>query len=206
MARLLVKTEGLEQQTLELRLGVNRVGRDPDCDFPIVHSTVSTSHCELVVSSEGVMLRDCDSTNGTFINGDPVTEAWLIPGQEVKIGDVELFVENTDINVAIPQFERPRQVAPAPVVLPDGTLSCPRHAQTPATYKCTNCNEVMCSACVHVMRRKGGAPLFLCAVCSHKCERIQVAQPKKKKGVLGALMDTVRLKFKHTISRTNADK
>jgi hypothetical protein len=206
MARLLIKTEGLEQQALELRLGVNRVGRDPDCDFPIVHSTVSTSHCELVVSSEGVMLRDCDSTNGTFINGDPVTEAWLSPGQEVRLGDVELLVENTDINVAIPQFERPRQQPLAPVVLPDGALSCPRHAQIAATYKCTNCNEVMCSACVHVMRRKGGAPLFLCAVCSHKCERIQVAQPKKKKGVLGALMDTVRLKFKHTISRTNADK
>jgi hypothetical protein len=206
MARLLIKTEGLEQQALELRLGVNRVGRDPDCDFPIGHSTVSTTHCELVVSGDGVMLRDCDSTNGTFINGDPVMEAWLMPGQKVRLGDVELFVENTEINVAIPQFERPRQQPPASVVLPDGALSCPRHAQTPATYKCTNCNEVMCSACVHVMRRKGGAPLFLCAVCSHKCERIQIAQPKKKKGVLGTLVDTVRLKFKHTISRTNADK
>jgi pSer/pThr/pTyr-binding forkhead associated (FHA) protein len=206
MARLLIKTEGLEQQALELRLGVNRVGRDPDCDFPIVHSTVSTNHCEVIVSGDGVMLRDCDSTNGTFVNGDPVTEAWLIPGQEVRLGDVELFVENTDINVAIPQFDRPRQTAPVPTVLPDGALSCPRHARVAATYKCTNCSEVMCGACVHIMRRKGGAPLFLCAVCSHKCERIQVAQPKKKKGVLGVLMDTVRLKFKHTISRTNADK
>jgi pSer/pThr/pTyr-binding forkhead associated (FHA) protein len=206
MARLLIKTEGLEQRALELRLGVNRVGRDPDCDFPIVHSTVSTNHCELVVSSDGVMLRDCDSTNGTFINGDPVTEAWLMPGQEVRLGDVELFVENTDINVAIPQFERPRQTAPAPTVLSDGALSCPRHPTLHATYKCTNCSEAMCGACIHIMRRKGGLPLYLCVVCSHKCERIQVAQPKKKKGVLGALMDTVRLKFKHTISRTNADK
>lgn len=206
MARLLIKTRGLEQKVLELRLGINRVGRDPDCDFPIVHSTVSTNHCELVVSSDGVLLHDCDSTNGTFINGDPVTEAWLSPGQEVRLGDVELFVENTEVNVAIPQFERPRQQALTPVVLPDGALSCPRHAQTPATYKCTNCYEVMCSACVHVMRRKGGVPLFLCAVCSHKCERIQVAQPKKKKGFLGHLVDTVKLRFKHTISRTNADK
>jgi pSer/pThr/pTyr-binding forkhead associated (FHA) protein len=206
MARLLIKTEGLEQRTLELRLGVNRVGRDPDCDFPIGHSTVSTNHCELVVSSDGVLLRDCDSTNGTFLNGDPVTETWLMPSQEVRLGDVELFVENTDINVAIPQFERPRQAAPAPTVLPDGALSCPRHPTLHATYKCTNCSEVMCGACIHIMRRKGGLPLFLCAVCSHKCERIQVAQPKKKKGFIGALMDTVKLKFKHTISRTNADK
>jgi pSer/pThr/pTyr-binding forkhead associated (FHA) protein len=206
MARLLIKTEGLEQRTLELRLGVNRVGRDPDCDFPIGHSTVSTSHCELIVSSDGVMLRDCDSTNGTFINGGPVTEAWLMPGQEVRLGDVELFVENTEINVTIPQFERPRQAAPVPVVLADGMISCPRHAQVPATYKCTNCSEVMCGACVHIMRRKGGLPLFLCAVCSHKCERIQIVQPKKKKGFLGQLVDTVKLRFKHTISRTNSGK
>ena len=43
MARLLIKTEGLENRTLELRLGVNRVGRDPDCDFPIDHPTVSST-------------------------------------------------------------------------------------------------------------------------------------------------------------------
>ena len=103
MARLLIKTEGLENQTLELRLGVNHVGRDPDCDFPIDHPTVSTSHCELVLSNDGVMLRDCDSTNGTFVNGEPVKEAWLLPGQTVHLGDVELFVETTEVNVAIPQ-------------------------------------------------------------------------------------------------------
>ena len=101
MARLLIKTEGLENRTLELRLGVNRVGRDPDCDFPIIHPTVSTNHCELVVTGVGVMLRDCNSTNGTFLNGDPVREAWLLPGQEVKLGDVELFVESTEVNVAV---------------------------------------------------------------------------------------------------------
>jgi pSer/pThr/pTyr-binding forkhead associated (FHA) protein len=206
MARLLIKTEGLEQRALELRLGVNRVGRDPDCDFPIGHSTISTNHCELIVTSDGVLLRDCHSTNGTFINGDPVTEAWLAAGQEVRLGDVELFVENADINVAIPQFERPRQEPPAPVVLSDGALSCPRHPQLHATFKCPHCKGVMCSACVHVMRRKGGAPHFLCVICSHECEPIQVAQPKKKRGFLGFLQDTVKLRFKHIVSRTNVDK
>ena len=143
-------------------------------------------------------IRDCDSTNGTFLNGEPVMEAWLDPGQKLRLGDVELLVESTDVNVAIPQFERPRQIAPPPVVLPDGVLSCPRHARPAATYKCTYCNEVMCNACVHVMRRKGGAPLFLCTVCSHKCERSRSRQPKKKKGFLGFLQDTVRLKFRHS--------
>ena len=88
MARLLIKTRGLENQTLELRFGTNHVGRDSDCDFPIDHPTVSSNHCELVLSSEGVMLRDCGSTNGTFVNGDHVKETWLLPGQTVHLGDV----------------------------------------------------------------------------------------------------------------------
>jgi hypothetical protein len=198
MARLLIKTAGLENRTLELRLGVNRVGRRPDCDFPIGHPSVSSNHCELVLSGDGVRLRDCGSTNGSFINGNPVTEAWLMPGQEVKLGDVEFFVENTEVNVAIPQFERESQLPLQPVVLPDGARSCPRHTETHATYKCTHCTEVMCNTCVRVMRRKGGQPLFLCVLCSHKCEPIVVAQPKKKKGFLGFLQETVKLKFKHS--------
>ena len=201
MARLLIKTEGFEQRTLELRLGVNHVGRSPDCDFPIGHATISGHHCELIVSSDGVMLRDCHSTNGTFLNGRKVTEAWLLPGQQVRLGDVEFFVENTEINVAIPQFERPRQTPVPPVVLSDGTVSCPRHEQIHATYRCTHCREVMCSACVHVMRRKGGLPLFLCVICSHQCEPLNGVALKKKKGLLGLLENTVKLRFKHTIGR-----
>ena len=204
MARLLIKTEGLENRTLELRLGVNRVGRDPDCDFPIVHPTVSTNHCELVVTGVGVMLRDCNSTNGTFLNGDPIREAWLLPGQEVKLGDVELFVESTEVNVAIPAFERERPKPP--VVLADGALVCPRHSHAQAAYKCTHCQEVMCSACVHVMRIKGGQPLLLCPLCSHKCEAIEISKPKKKRGFIGFLQDTVKLRFRHTASRANSEK
>ncbi len=198
MARLLIKTTGLENRTLELRLGVNRVGRDPDCEICIEHPTISSLHCELALTDDGVYIRDCDSTNGTFINGEPVMEAWLDAGQKLRLGDVELLVESTEATVAIPQFERPSQTPLPPVVLPDGALSCPRHTETHATYKCTHCTELMCNACVRIMRRKGGQPLFLCVLCSHKCEPIMVAQPKKKKGFLGFLQDTVRLKFKHS--------
>jgi pSer/pThr/pTyr-binding forkhead associated (FHA) protein len=200
MARLLIKTESLENRTLELRLGVNHVGRDPDCDFSINHPTVSTNHCELELSAEGVLLRDCDSTNGTFVNGDPVKEAWLLPGQTVNLGDVELFVESTEINVAIPKYERPRPKPP--VVLEDGVILCPRHPQVPITYKCTNCNEVLCNSCVHVMQVKGGLPLFLCPHCSNKCEPVEaVKTEKKKKTFIGFLQDTVKLRFRNPAKR-----
>ena len=198
MARLLIKTAGFKNRTLELRLGVNHVGRDPDCDFPISHPTISTNHCEVVVSADGVLLRDCGSTNGTFVNGDPIREARLLPGQEVRLGDVELFVENTEVSVAIPQYERPRPKPP--VVLPDGAILCPRHPQAQATFKCTHCGEIMCNGCIHVMGIRGGQPLFLCLLCSHKCEPLQVAQPKKKKGIL-KFLDTVKMKFTHTLRK-----
>ena len=204
MARLLIKTAGFENQALELRPGVNRVGRAPDCDFSIDHPTISTIHCEFILSAEGVTLRDCSSTNGSFVNGDPVQETRLLPGQTVTLGDVELFVESTEANVSIPQYERPRPKPP--VVLAEGGMICPRHSRAPATYKCTYCSEVMCSECVHVLRRKGGQPLFLCPLCSHKCEPIQTAGSKKKKSFIEFLQDTVKLRFKHTINRSNSGK
>jgi pSer/pThr/pTyr-binding forkhead associated (FHA) protein len=199
MARLLVKMEGMKNQTLELRLGVNQIGRSPESDFPINHPTVSVNHCQIVLSNDGVMIRDCGSTNGTFVNGDQVREAWLLPGQTVNLGDVELFVESTEVNVAIPQFERDRPRPP--VVLPDGIILCPRHSRAQATYRCTHCNEVMCNECVHVLRLKGGEPLFLCPLCSHKCTPIPTLLLKKKKGILGFLQDTVKLRFGHSAGR-----
>ena len=192
MARLLIKTAGLENRILELRLGVNRVGRDPECEFCIDHPTVSSVHCEIALSNDGVYIRDCDSTNGTFVNGERVMEKWIDAGNEVRLGDVELLVESTDANVAIPKFDRERPKPP--VFLPSGMVTCSRHSQAQATYKCTNCLDVMCDGCVRVMRVRGGQPLFLCPKCSHKCERIQIVQPKKKKGLAGFL-DTVKLKF-----------
>jgi FHA domain len=198
MARLLIKTAGLETRTWELRLGINRVGRDPNCDFVISHPTISSIHCEIEVSNNGVLLRDCNSTNGTFLNGDPLKgEAWLARGQELRLGDVELLVESTEVNVAIPQYERDRPKPPAH--LEDGTIACIRHPQEPATYQCTRCKEVMCNHCVRILRLKGGQPLFLCPSCSNKCEPIVGAtKAKKKKGFFASLADTVKLKFSNS--------
>jgi pSer/pThr/pTyr-binding forkhead associated (FHA) protein len=196
MARLLIQTRGFANPALELRLGVNRVGRNDQNDFAISHPSISSEHCEFIFSSEGVVLHDLNSTNGSFVNGQPVSEIWLEAGQRVRLGEVELLVESTEINVSIPQFERVEPVTPsAPLVLPDGSFVCPRHPDLLATFKCTHCFEVMCSGCVRMMRRQGGQPLFLCTRCHSKCERIISDQIKSKKGFFGFLQDTVRLKF-----------
>jgi hypothetical protein len=195
MARLIIKTEGLGLQAIELRLGVNRIGRDPECEFQLNHPTISTLHCELALSADGVYLHDCNSTNGTFVNGEPTAECWLMPGQEVRFGDVELFVESTDANIAIPDMPVQAAEPEAKVLVRDGELYCAHHPDRRITFKCTHCTETMCNACIHIIKRQGGQPLYLCRVCHHKCERIMIDKPKEKKGFLGFLQDTVRLKF-----------
>lgn len=202
MARLLINTEGLQNRGLNLRLGVNRVGRSPDCDFQIDHSSVSSRHCDMVLSTEGLLVRDNNSTNGTFVDSAPVKEAWVLAGQTINLGGVTLLVESTDITISIPKFQQPAAVqhkfpqagVGSPVVMPAGALVCPRHQEALATYKCTQCSELMCSKCVHVIKRLGGQALTLCPVCSGKCMRI-IFEPQKKKTFLDTLRKTVKMSF-----------
>ena len=192
MARLIIKSAEIANRVIELNLGVNRLGRDPENDFPIEHPTVSASHCEIVLSNEGVIVRDCASSNGTFVSGERIEEAKLSAGQTVHLGEVELLVETTEVTIAIPKFDVPRPAPP--VVMSDGSLICPRHPRARATHQCTHCKEVLCDACVRRLRRRGGKLLKFCPLCSHPCEPIG-GEKRKKKSLLGIFRKTVKLPF-----------
>ena len=192
MARLVITTAAIGSQVIELNLGVNRLGRSSKNDFPIEHSTVSARHCEVVLADEGVLVRDCDSTNGTFVDGQRIQEASLSAGQTLRLGDVELLVETTEVTIAIPSFDMPRPAPP--VVLADGSLICPRHPKARATHQCTHCREVLCDACVHHLRRRGGKLMKFCPLCSHPCVPIG-GEKKKRKSLFGLWRKTVKLPF-----------
>lgn len=202
MARLLVKTKGLDAKLLELKLGANRVGRHPDNDFQIEHSTISSVHCELVLQEGGVLLRDLESTNGTFVNDQAIREIQLSPGQLIRLGNVELLVESTDCTIAIPKFSNPELPAP-PVVSVDGSLICPRHIHAHVTHQCTKCKEVMCEACVHRLRRKGSKKtLMLCPICSGSVELIGGPVKPKKKSLFERMVgETVKMKLSGILRR-----
>src|SRR5712672_150983 len=104
MARLIVKSDGFRDQVLNLRLGTNRLGRSPENDFQIEHSTISGYHCEISLADGKVIVRDCGSTNGTFVGGQLIQQAELEAGQTLCLGDVQLLVETTDVTIAIPKF------------------------------------------------------------------------------------------------------
>ena len=202
MASLAIISTGFGGRVIELNLGVNHLGRSPENDFQIEHPTVSAVHCEIVLASEGVLVRDYASSNGTFVDGRKVEEAILSAGETLHLGEVELLVESTEVTVAIPKFDMPHPAPP--VVLPDGSLICPRHPGARATHQCTHCREVLCDACVHRLRRHRGKLLKLCPLCSHPCERLG-GEKAKRKSLLGLLGKTIKLPFPHGSRKKEAE-
>jgi len=69
------------------------IGRRPDCDIRVPEIGVSRRHCELVAAGEALKVRDLDSSNGTYVNGERVAEKAVSPGDHIQIGSVVLIVQ-----------------------------------------------------------------------------------------------------------------
>jgi hypothetical protein len=96
MPKLVLLTEGFTGRTYELSVDKTTVGRVEDNAFQIAEPSVSSHHAEILLRGNDVVIKDLNSTNGTFINGEKVTEATLKPGQTLKLGTVEMRLEGKD--------------------------------------------------------------------------------------------------------------
>ncbi len=94
MPRLVVLSEGLTGRSHELKAEKTTVGRVEENAFQIPDSSVSSRHCEIILQGNDVIIRDLNSTNGTFINGQQITEATLKPSQILRLGQVEVRLES----------------------------------------------------------------------------------------------------------------
>src|SRR5207237_1434096 len=80
----------------ELNVEKTTVGRVEDNAFQIAEPSVSSHHAEIILRGSDVVIKDLNSTNGTFINGEKISESVLKPGQTLKFGQVELRLEGKD--------------------------------------------------------------------------------------------------------------
>lgn len=72
------------------------VGRGTDVDVRITDRTVSRIHCGLSRDRRRVVLTDLESQNGTFVNGQPITQCVLREGDEIRIGSTVMLMINLD--------------------------------------------------------------------------------------------------------------
>jgi predicted component of type VI protein secretion system len=101
MAKLVVLSEGMTGQSYELKVDRTTVGRVEDNAFPIPQPSVSSHHCEIFLRGNDVVVKDLNSTNGTFINNQQITtEAVLKPGQILRLGQVEIRLDAAGASAA----------------------------------------------------------------------------------------------------------
>ena len=133
MPRLIVSPGTPDARQIALQEGVHRIGRGPTNDVTIDDGSVSGSHCQLIISQGGIRIRDVGSTNGTFVNGTPVQETDLQPGQRIQLGGVQLMLEG-DSTLPNELAGAPSLPPPPPVTLtPSRAVARLRVAQEPAT-------------------------------------------------------------------------
>ena len=118
MARLVVLSDGMTGRTYELKVDKTTIGRVEDNAFQIPESSVSSHHCEILLQGSEVIVKDLNSTNGTFINGQKVTtQSAIKPGQTLRLGQVDIRFESGD------------PAPPAAKKLPEQSLAVPRGVQ-----------------------------------------------------------------------------
>jgi pSer/pThr/pTyr-binding forkhead associated (FHA) protein len=96
---LVVQTPGPNQgKVLEIKLSQFVVGRDPQCHLRPASPMISKRHCAVLQREGKAFIRDFDSTNGTFLNDQPVKgEVELHHGDLLKMGPLifEVRIEAT---------------------------------------------------------------------------------------------------------------
>lgn len=101
MSTELVVIEGNDRgQRVAVEDGVARVGSAAANDLTLHDVTVSRVHCELRPRVDCIGIKDCGSTNGTFVEGVRIREAEVQPGASVRVGNTVFRIES----VSTPSF------------------------------------------------------------------------------------------------------
>lgn len=114
MVKLQVLNGSLAGQSYELKVAKTTVGRVEDNSFQLAEPSVSSHHCEILLSGSDVVVKDLNSTNGSFIDGNKIAEAVLKPGQTLRLGQVDLRIDDGSPLPAAPVPAAAAE-APAPV-------------------------------------------------------------------------------------------
>lgn len=92
-AYLLVRTDGAAAVQFDLGGALISIGRASDNDVIVDDPEVSRHHCQLKLQHGAYSFADLGSRNGSWINGQQVSEVALGPGDTIQIGSTEILFE-----------------------------------------------------------------------------------------------------------------
>ena len=123
------------------------IGRSPDAHLCLPNDRYfSRNHCLLEMNPPHSYLRDLDSTNGTFLNGHRVKDAFLKNGDRIQCGETILIVEVTAESKDLSETTQDAGTPARPVLVMVECVNCGRREQAQAsspdehlTFLCEDC-------------------------------------------------------------------
>lgn len=89
----LIYNEGGESKRVPLPPGDTVAGRAVTCDLVINDPSISRWHVRFSVNDDGCVVTDVGSRNGTYLNGDQITESPLADGDRLILGRLPIQIE-----------------------------------------------------------------------------------------------------------------
>ena len=133
MAKLILSMDGLVLKELPLLKERTTIGRKPHNDIQIDNLAISGEHAVIVTILNDSFLEDMNSTNGTYVNGQPIKKHFLQNNDVVELGKYRLkYINETPTQSQAPDFEktmvlRPDMMRKAPA---DAPAASPARPQT----------------------------------------------------------------------------
>jgi Inner membrane component of T3SS, cytoplasmic domain len=94
--KVIILSEVMRGKSFELTKDLYSIGRSEERDVCIPDGTISSYHAELIKTDVGYTARDCNSTNGTRVNGVRITEQALNNSDILQVGGVEMLFDCED--------------------------------------------------------------------------------------------------------------
>ena len=171
MARIIVNPTSSSRREFSLPRTLVSIGRDPSNDVVLPDAMVSRRHAVIEYRGSQYYIRDCNSSNGSLVNGDRVSERSLRDGDLVAIGTARLLFRD-DLNLDDPGAKvvlhpsAPRQqCSTCQAEYRKGDLFCRQCgsavASAPPKAVCTSCGTAVllparfCNACGGSLSRDG---------------------------------------------------
>ncbi|CAN5372307.1 hypothetical protein BH10PSE17_BH10PSE17_18260 [soil metagenome] len=107
VAKLVLSMDGLVLKEVVLTKERTSIGRKPHNDLVIDNLAVSGEHAVIVTILADSFLEDLGSTNGTFVNGQPIKKHFLQGGDVVELGKYKLkFVSDGPPPMSPSEFDK----------------------------------------------------------------------------------------------------
>jgi putative nucleotidyltransferase with HDIG domain len=111
------------------------IGREDTNDFQIMDSKISRHHCVIERRGDEMIIRDLDSSNGTYVNGRCISEITLKDKDKIVLGATEMVYEQGE--VALPEMEHDFALSTDGVYRMKGMKSFFKEGITPVALRMT---------------------------------------------------------------------